>query len=152
MWQPRRVGRWLVLGVTASLVELALLHGLYEGLTWPLPLATAVAAEVLIIGKFLVNDRLVFDHSWPNLTRLVRYHWASAGALALYWVVLNALSLAAGVPYQAAFVVGTAAAFTWSLITNFVWVWGQHNLPRGSSGYGPPLTLPFRLRKLSRGE
>jgi putative flippase GtrA len=152
MWQPWRVGRWLVLGVTASLLELALLHGLYEGLTWPLPLATAVAAEVLIIGKFLVNDRLVFDHRWPNVSRLVRYHWASAGALAIYWVVLNALSLSAGVPYQIAFVVGTAAAFTWSLITNFAWVWGQHNLPRGSNGYGPSLPLPFRLRKLGRGE
>ncbi|HEY2594951.1 MAG TPA: hypothetical protein VGK33_13730, partial [Chloroflexota bacterium] len=95
-----------------------------------------------------------FDHRWPSVPRLVRYHWASAGALAIYWVVLNALSLAAGVPYQAAFVVGTAAAFTWSLITNFAWVWGSHNLPRGSTGYGRllPLPHPFRLRKLSRGE
>jgi putative flippase GtrA len=150
MWQPWRVGRWLLLGVTASLLELGLLRLLYEGLTWPLPLATIVAAEVLIIAKFLANDRLVFDYPWPNLARLIRYHGASAGALVVYWVVLNALSLAAGVPYVAAFVVGTAAAFTWSLITNFLWVWEQHNLPKGSSGYAQP--QPFRARKLSRGE
>ena len=29
-----------------------------------------------------------------------------------------------------AFVVGTAAAFAWSLVTNFLWVWEQHNLPK----------------------
>jgi putative flippase GtrA len=150
MWQPRRVGRWVVLGVTASLLELALLRALYEGLQWPLPVATAVAAEVLIIGKFLANDRIVFDYAWPNLSRLVRYHGASAGALVVYWLVLNALSLAAAVPYVAAFVVGTAAAFTWSLVTNFLWVWEQHNLPRGTTGLAQP--QPFRTRKLSRGE
>ncbi len=150
MRQPRRVGRWVLLGVSASLLELALLHALYEGLRWPLPVATALAAEVLIIAKFLGNDRFVFDHPWPNFTRLVRYHCASAGALLVYWLVLNSLSLAAGVPYVAAFVIGTAAAFGWSLITNFLWVWEQHNLPRGATGYAQP--QPFRTRKLSRGE
>ncbi len=150
MWQRRRVGRWVVLGVTAALLELALLRALYEGLSWPLPVATAAAAEVLIIGKFLANDRIVFEYAWPNLPRLVRYHGASAGALLVYWVVLNALSLAADVPYVAAFVVGTGAAFAWSLVTNFLWVWEQHNLPTGATGYAQP--QPFRIRKLSRGE
>ncbi|HEY1294097.1 MAG TPA: GtrA family protein [Chloroflexota bacterium] len=135
MWQPGRLVRWVLLGLTASLLELALLRGLVELALWPLPLATAVAAEVLILGKFVVNDRYVFGHPWPNLSRLLRYHGASAGALVVYWLVLNALSLLAGVPYMAAFVVGTAAAFTWSLLTNFLWVWEQHNLPRASTGY-----------------
>ncbi|MBV9329444.1 MAG: GtrA family protein [Chloroflexi bacterium] len=150
MWQPRRVVRWVLLGLLASLVELALLRGLVEGLLWPLPLATVVAAEVLIICKFLVNDRFVFGYPWPNLTRLVRYHGASAGALIVYWVVLNALSLFGGVAYVAAFVIGTAAAFTWSLITNFVWVWEQHNLPKGPAGYAQ--SQPYHTRELSRGE
>jgi putative flippase GtrA len=100
-----------------------LLRGLYELLEWPLPIATAVAAEVLIMVKFLLNDRLVFSHAWPTLGRLVRYHGASAGALVVYWVVINALSLFLGVVYVIAFIVGTAAAFTWSLLTNFLWVW-----------------------------
>ena len=152
--------RWVVLGLTASLVELGVLRLLYEDLQWPLPVATVVAAELLIVGKFLVNDRFVFGHPWPNLPRLVRYHGASAGALVVYWLVLNALSLLAGVPYVMAFVVGTAAAFTWSLITNFLWVWEQHNLPQApaSSGYAQPhpqpqpFTNPRGSHKLSRGE
>lgn len=125
MWGTRRVVGWVLLGVTASLLELALLRQLYEGLQWPLPVATAVAAEVLIIFKFLTNDRLVFGHAWPTVRRLVKYHGASAGALVVYWLAINALTLLAGVPYIAAFVLSTAAAFTWSLVTNFLWVWAH---------------------------
>ncbi|MBV9580272.1 MAG: GtrA family protein [Chloroflexi bacterium] len=136
------------------MLELALLKLLFEELHWALPVATVVAAEVLILGKFLVNDRFVFGHAWPTLTRLLRYHGASAGALIVYWLVLNGLSLFAGVPYVAAFVVGTTAAFTWSLITNFVWVWEQHNSPKGPTGYAQPQPQPHRFptRKLSGGE
>jgi putative flippase GtrA len=123
MWGRRRLVSWVALGLTASLLELALLRVLVEILLWPLPIATAVAAEVLIVLKFLMNDRLVFNHAWPTFGRLVRYHGASAGALVVYWVVVNALSIALGVVYVIAFVVGTAAAFTWSLLTNFLWVW-----------------------------
>jgi putative flippase GtrA len=123
MWGRRRLAGWFVLGLMASLLELALLRALYEVLQWPLPIATAVAAEVLILLKFLLNDRLVFNHTWPTLGRLVRYHGASAGALAVYWIVINGLSLLLGVEYVIAFVAGTAAAFTWSLLTNFLWVW-----------------------------
>ena len=51
---------------------------------------------MLILAKFLANDRFVFGHPWPTLTRLLRYHGASAGALVVYWLVLNALSLRRG--------------------------------------------------------
>jgi putative flippase GtrA len=106
-------------------MELALLRFMFEIVGWPLPIATALAAEVLILGKFVTTDRLVFGHMSPTLNRLLRYHGASAGALLVYWVVINGLALPFGVPYMAAFVVGTAAAFLWSLVTNFLWVWAQ---------------------------
>ena len=123
--QSRRVAGWFLIGLTASLLELGLLRVLYESLLWPLPLATAVAAEVLILGKFFAADRWVFGHAWPAMPRLVRYHGASAGALVAYWLVINGLAAFEGIPYVAAFVVGTGAAFAWSLVTNFLWVWAQ---------------------------
>jgi putative flippase GtrA len=125
MFQTRRLAGWFLVGLTATLVELVLLRGLYEGLQWPLPVATAVAAEVLILVKFLVSDRWVFGHPWPTFGRLARYHGASAGALVVYWAVVNALGLLVGVAYVLAFLIGTGAAFTWSLLTNFLWVWAQ---------------------------
>ena len=120
-----RVASWFLLGITASLLELALLRGLVEVAIWPLPVATAVAAETLIIVKFLVADRWVFHHPSPTFHRLARYHGASAGALVIYWLAINSLDLIANVPYTAAFVVATGVAFVWSLLTNFLWVWAQ---------------------------
>jgi putative flippase GtrA len=129
MWQSRRLASWVLVGFTGSLLELALLRGLYEVMQLPLPVATAVAAEVLIIIKFLVSDRWVFGHPVPALARLLRYHGASAGAFIVYWLVVNSLGLLVGVAYMVAFIIGTAAAFGWSLLTNFLWVWA----PRTSS-------------------
>jgi putative flippase GtrA len=90
-----------------------------------LPLATATAAEALIVVKFLVTDRWVFGHPTPTVERLVRYHGASAGAFVVYWLVVNGLGVLVGLPYVAAFLLGTAAAFAWSLISNFLWVWAS---------------------------
>ena len=134
MWQARRLVSWLVLGGAAAVVELLLLKGLYEGLGWALPLATAVAAEVLILAKFLVADRWVFGHPAPDLPRLLKYHGASAGAFVVYWLAINGLVELLAVPYPIGFVLGTAAAFAWSLVTNFLWVWAQ---PAPPSGPGP---------------
>ena len=125
MWRTRRVAGWVLIGLTASLVELALLRLLYEVLQWPLPVATATAAEILILLKFVVTDRLVFGHASPAMERLLRYHGASAGAFIVYWLVINGLAEVVGLPYIAAFLIGTAAAFTWSLMSNFLWVWAS---------------------------
>src|SRR5690242_16500026 len=123
--EVRQVFGWGVVGVVGAGLELVLLALLKERLLWPLPVATFVAAEVLILGKFLATDRLVFGHPTPGWTRLVKYHGASAGALVVYWLVINGLSLLMEVPYVVSFVVGTAAAFFWSLATNFLWVWAR---------------------------
>jgi putative flippase GtrA len=125
MWRTRRVAGWVLIGLTASLVELALLRLLYEVVLWPLPVATATAAEVLILVKFVATDRLVFGHPSPTVERLVRYHGASAGAFVVYWLVINGLAVLVGLPYVAAFLLGTAAAFAWSLMSNFLWVWAS---------------------------
>ncbi len=121
--RARRLAGWVIVGVTGAAVELALLRVLVELAAWPLPVATAIAAEVLILAKFLAADRWVFGYLRPAVDRLLKYHGASAGALVVYWLVINGLSELAGVPYVLAFVVGTGAAFLWSSVTNFWWVW-----------------------------
>ncbi len=125
VWQSRRVLAWLVLGVSAALVELGLLRVLVELVGWALPVATAVAAECLILAKFAIADRWVFNHPWPAWDRLLRYHGASAGALVVYWIVINGLAALVSTPYVVGFVLGTGAAFAWSFLTNFLWVWAK---------------------------
>jgi len=121
-----------VLGVAAALLELGVLRLLYEALGWPLPVATAVAAELLIVGKFVIADRWVFNHPRPAWDRLLRYHGAAAGALVVYWLVINGLAALVAMPYVVGFVLGTGAAFAWSLLTNFLWVWAKP-VPRNAN-------------------
>jgi putative flippase GtrA len=114
-----------VVGLFGTLIEFVLLKSLKEVLEWPVPVATAVAAEVLILGKFVISDRWVFGHLAPSVDRLVRYHGASAGALVVYWLVINGLVQLVAIPYELGFLVGSAAALGWSFLTNFFWVWAQ---------------------------
>jgi putative flippase GtrA len=120
-----RLVSWFALGVGAAVAELGLLKLLYEVLLWPLPVATAIAAEAFILVKFLIADRWVFGHSRPIVPRLLRYHGACAGALIVYWLVINGLAVLLGLAYELAFVLGTGASFVWSLLTNFFWVWAR---------------------------
>ena len=117
------MGWWFGLGLLGSVAELGLLRVLVDGLQWWLPLATATAAETLALLKFLLADRWIFGHPAPTLRRAMKYHGAAAGALAVYWLVINGLALTLATPYVVGFVLGTGAAFTWSLATNFLWVW-----------------------------
>jgi putative flippase GtrA len=118
----RQLGRWALLGGAAAAVEYALLRLLVEVLAVPSWLAAPLAAEALIVARFLVADRWVFGHRRPALVRLVRYQGACMGALVVYLVVFNGLVLL-GLDYRLAFVGGTGASFAWSLATNFLWVW-----------------------------
>jgi putative flippase GtrA len=123
--RPRliQIGRWAALGAGAAVVEFELLRLLVEALAVPPWLASAIAAEALILARFVIADRWVFAQTRPTLGRLVRYQGACMGALLVYLAVFNALVGGFGVAVTAAFVVGTAASFAWSLTTNFLWVW-----------------------------
>ncbi len=141
--EPRRlrqVAGWLVLGVAAMVAEIALLGLLYQGLGIPLWLASALAAETLILVRFVVADRWVFGYAHPAWSRCGRYHGAAAGAFVVSWVVLNGSAAAldasgvirqlqvglldeSSVRYVVPALLGTGAAFVWSFLTNFLWVW-----------------------------
>ena len=120
-----KLAKWIALGGIAAVLELGLLRALHEGAAVPLPIASFVAAEALILARFFISDRWVFGHARPTRTRLVRYHGACAGALVVYLAVFNLLSTLLGLPYAYAFVLGTGLSFAWSLLTNFLWVWAH---------------------------
>jgi putative flippase GtrA len=126
----RQLLGWLALGGGAAVAELGLLALLHERLGVPLPIASVVAAEALILARFAIADRWVFGHPRPTWGRLLRYHGACAGALVVYLAVFNGLSTLLGVPYAFAFAAGTGASFVWSLITNFLWVWAHPTTAR----------------------
>ena len=114
---------WAALGVAATLVELGMLRVLIEVWTVPAWLASALAAELLILLRFGIADRWVFCFPRPAFHRLARYQGACLGALLVYLLTFNLLQVGAGAVYSLAFLAGTAASFTWSVASNFLWVW-----------------------------
>jgi putative flippase GtrA len=118
----QRFSGWFVLGVAAFGGEVVLLGVLHQWLKCPLWLASALAAECVLLARFLSTDRLVFGYPAPTLARCGRFHGAAVGSFAVSWIVLNGTASAFGVPYVAAAFFGSVAAFVWSGLTNFLWV------------------------------
>src|SRR5919201_1022464 len=58
----RRFSGWFVLGVAAFGGEVVLLGVLHQWLKCPLWLASALAAECVLLARFLSTDRLVFGY------------------------------------------------------------------------------------------
>lgn len=121
--RARQFAGWFVLGVVAFGAEVAVLGALRQGLHCPLWLASAIAAELVLLGRFLSTDRFVFGHSRPTLDRCGRFHVAVLGSLAVSWIVLNVSAALLEVHYVVAVFLGSVAAFVWSGLTNFLWVW-----------------------------
>ena len=119
----RQFAGWFILGVVAFGAEVALLGLLHQGLKVPLWLASAVAAECVLLARFVSTDRLVFGYAVPTLARCGRFHGAALGSFVVSWIVLNGTASVFGVPYVAAAFLGSVAAFVWSGLTNFLWVW-----------------------------
>ena len=113
---------WFVLGVLAFGLEIALLAVLHQWLRMPLWVASAIGAEVVILGRFLTTDRFVFGYASPSLARCWRFHAAALGSFAVSWIALNSSAMLLELPYVAAAFLGSVAAFVWSGLTNFLWV------------------------------
>ncbi|HEY1291517.1 MAG TPA: GtrA family protein [Chloroflexota bacterium] len=114
---------WFALGVLAFGIELILLAILHQWMRVPLWIASAVAAELVLLGRFLSTDRFVFGYRTPSLGRCVRFHVSALGSFTVSWIVLNSAAVMLGTQYVIAAFLGSVAAFAWSGLTNFLWVW-----------------------------
>ena len=119
----RQFAGWFALGVAAFGAEVAVLGVLNQWLGCPLWLASAVAAEGVLLGRFLSTDRFVFGYARPSLARCWRFHAAAAGSFVVSWLVLNSSAGLLDVHYAVAAFLGSVASFVWSGLTNFLWVW-----------------------------
>jgi putative flippase GtrA len=121
--RARQFAGWFVLGVVAFGAELAVLGLLHQWLDIPLWVASAMAAESVLLARFISTDRLVFGYPRPSLSRCWRFHAAAAGSFIVSWLVLNGSAALLDVHYVVAAFLGSVASFVWSGLTNFLWVW-----------------------------
>jgi putative flippase GtrA len=99
-----------------------LLYFLIESLHTPLILATLLAAEVMTVLRFAINDRWVFGQRRPAWVRFWQFHVACASGAAIWFAAANVLPRF-GVHYLLASATGSALSVSFSMGTNFMWIW-----------------------------
>jgi putative flippase GtrA len=114
---------WFALGLLAFGIEILLLTVLHQWLKVSLWIASAMSAEVVLLGRFLSTDRFVFGYPTPSLGRCWRFHVSALGSFMVSWLVLNSAATVLGLEYIPAAFLGSVASFAWSGLTNFLWVW-----------------------------
>lgn len=133
--------RWWIVGLSFTAGFLAVLYVLHDLLRLSLMVATSLGGELILVLRFLINDRWVFGHRRPTWTRLWQFHVASAGGGAIWWFVTNLLPRF-GIHYLLASIAGTACSVLCSMATNFFWIWRG----RGRDSEGAPVAVANSLR------
>ena len=114
--------KWLLVGVLFAIFNVVTLYILIDLLMIPIMVSTVVAAEVGTLIRFFVNDHWVFEQTRPTWRRLIQYHVANAGGVAIWWAVTNTVVLI-GWHYTLASLCGMAISMQISILTNFFWIW-----------------------------
>ncbi len=149
------LGRFLVVGGVSYVVNQALLFLLYEGvfgeqdfvnlgplrhLDGGLMAASALAMEVSILVRFLLNDRWTFRgrSSSSFATRLLQSNLSSLGSPVVALAVVNLLTPLLGISYLVANSIGIALGLAWN------WVWSSRVIWRLEA---PAESLPPLMEK-----
>lgn len=116
------MGRWWLVGLLFFAIGLAVLYLFRDVLQMPLVAATALAGETTLLLRYVINGRWVFDNPKPAWTRLWQFHAASAVGAGVWWIAANTLPRY-GVNYLIASAAGSACSVSFSMASNFLWVW-----------------------------
>lgn len=132
----KRLSRWWVVGLAFYVLNLAVLYVLTARLRMPLMLSTLLAAEMLALMRFWVNDRWVFGQRQFQWMRLWQYHLANGASFAVWWSVTNVLPVF-GIHYLVAATLATVSSVGLTMLTHFSWIWR-----RGGTGKVPRRGMP----------
>jgi putative flippase GtrA len=124
----RALGRWWAVGLVFTVAGTGAMYVAKDVVHLPLFAATLISSELLMLVRFVVNDRWVFGNARPTWRRLWQFHVASAGGAAVWLIVANGLPRF-GVHYLIASLIGTACSVCLSMVSNFLWVWREGKAP-----------------------
>jgi putative flippase GtrA len=121
------VCKWGMIGLFFMGVNLTSLSLLVGGCGLPVPVATLVTAAVVMLLRFLANDRFVFQQRRPTWARLRAYGAAVALGAGVWYAVVNGLTLF-GVHYLLSAIAATCCSVGFTFTANFLWVWRDAGL------------------------
>jgi putative flippase GtrA len=106
--------------------------GLFTHSDLRLLIGTILAAEVSITGGFFARDLWVFT-DWPTAdtpkwVKFVQYQAKSlVSTLGILTVIVNVLTLGAGLPHYIATPIGVTAAFAWNWLWESAVIWRRRS-------------------------
>ncbi|MGE0059681.1 MAG: GtrA family protein [Dehalococcoidia bacterium] len=146
------LGRFLVVGGVSYLVNQALLFLLYEGvfgeqdfvhlgplrhLDGGLMAASAIAMEVSILVRFLLNDTWTFRGRAPGsfAMRLLQSNLSSLGSPVIAVAAVNLMTPLLGISYLVANSAGIALGLVWN------WAWSSRVIWRLEPAHHAPIAM-----------
>jgi len=129
----RALGRWWAVGLAFTALGTGAMYVATDVVHLPLLAGTLICSEILMLVRFLINDRWVFGHRRPTWLRLWQFHVASAGGSVIWLIAANGLPRF-GVHYLIASLVGTACSVCVSMLLNFLWIWRDKKTAAPASG------------------
>ncbi|MBX6773153.1 MAG: GtrA family protein [Chloroflexi bacterium] len=120
-----RLVRFGLVGLSGTLVNLAVVHVLFGTLHWPAVIASPVAVEVSVVNNFLWNNWWTFRQRSISLARFIRFNLASLGGLAITAAIFAALVDLLGWHYLLADLIAIGAATGWNFAASVLWTWAR---------------------------
>jgi dolichol-phosphate mannosyltransferase len=117
-----RLARFGTVGLSGSVLNLALFWLLTSLGSVPHLLAAALAFEAALCSNYVLNQCWTFADRDAGRAGLLRYQVSGLGGLAISLAALNLLT-AVGVMPVGAQALGIAAAMTWNFALSLGWTW-----------------------------
>ncbi|MCS7095150.1 MAG: GtrA family protein [Thaumarchaeota archaeon] len=122
-----RTYRFVAVGVATLILAEALMFGMVDLLGAESFLSAVIVTELVLVTNFFINDRWTFktynDPSNRFSARLLKFHVSRLGSIAVNLATFYTLNKVFLVHYLVAYFLAVVVAFTFNLITSFVWVW-----------------------------
>ena len=85
--------------------------------------ATVSSAELCTIARYVINDTWVFGNPHPTWKRCWEYHVANFSSFFLWSFIIIVLGNKFHLDHRLAAVLATVVSVSWSMVTNFLWIW-----------------------------
>lgn len=113
---------WVSTGFVLAIIANIFLYIFVEYLNLTLIIATILSAEIGLLIRFLVNQKLIFNKKDQFIKPLINFHIASSITF-IVWVSLTNILSYLDIYYIAASILALIVTTTLNFIFNFFWVW-----------------------------
>ena len=122
IWQ-NAVVRWWIVGIVAMVLNIVLLDWFKVSLGLGLTVASLLSSEIITLARYGVLDLWVFRNPGLSWKRCWEYHVANFTGFFLWTFIIVVLGTKFHWDHKLAAIAATMITVTWSMATNFLWIW-----------------------------